>query len=136
MLHGLGHNAVIRGDDQHRQIDTAGTGQHIFDKFLMSGNVYHTGLGAIGPIQMGKAQLDGNAPLFLLDQAVGINARERFHQQRLAVVHMSGGADDHMLHFRLSFKASTIVAKSDSNRVRTSSKNAPSWIRPITGISP
>ena len=123
MLDGLGHKAFVGGHHQHGQVDAAGAGQHILDKLLMTGHIHDTGLGTVRKIQMGKAQLDGDAPLFLLLEPVGVDAGERLDQQGLAVIHMTGGADDHMFHLpSTSFTAPRIKSKSSSHRVRRSSR--------------
>ena len=105
MLHGLGHHAVVCGDDQHGKVNAAGTGEHIFDEFFMAGHIHDADLGAVGPVQMGKAQLNGDAPLFFFLQPVGVDAGEGLDQQGFAVVNVTGGADDHMLHAMASLRA-------------------------------
>ena len=45
--------------------------------------------------RVGEAEIDGDAARLLLLQAVGIDAGQRLHQRRLAVVDMARGADDH-----------------------------------------
>ena len=122
MLHRLGHKALVRGHHQHGKVNASGAGQHIFDEFLMSGHIHDARLGAVLPIQMGKAQLDGDAPLFLLLQTVGVDARQGLYQQGLAVVHVSGGADNNVLHRSASATLAAIRAKSSSHSVRTSSR--------------
>ena len=92
----------------------------------MSRHVNNTYTLPICKIQISKAQFNGNTPLFLFDETVGIDAGEGFDKKGLAVVHMSGGADDHMFHKRASFRASTMTGKSASNNVRTSSRYRPS----------
>ena len=47
---------------------------------------------------MGEAEVDGDAALFLLAQPVGIGAGQRQDERALAVIDMTGGADDDMLH--------------------------------------
>ncbi len=42
MLDRLRHDAVIGGDDQQREIDSAGAGQHGMDEALMTGDVDET----------------------------------------------------------------------------------------------
>ena len=51
-----------------------------------------------GQIEVGKADIDGDAAPLLLFQPVGIGAGERAHQGALAVVNVAGGADDDGLH--------------------------------------
>ena len=48
----------------------------------------------VGQRQVREAELDGDAALLLLLQAIGVDAGERAHQRRLAVVDVTGGADD------------------------------------------
>ena len=105
MLDGLGHHAVVCGDDQHGQVDAAGTCQHVLDEFLMSRHIHDAGLGAVWPVQVGKAQFNGNAALFFFHQPVRIDACEGLDQQGFSVIHMSGCANDHMLHNAASFRA-------------------------------
>ncbi len=47
--------------------------------------------------QKGKAQLDGNAALFFLFEAVRVDPGQGFHQGRLPVIHVSRRTDDDML---------------------------------------
>ena len=105
MLHGLGHKALVGGHHQHGQVDAAGAGQHILDKFLVAGHIHDARLGPVVEIQVGKAQLNGDASLFLLAEAVGVDPRQGLHQQSLAVVHMARGTNDHMLHAKASLAA-------------------------------
>ena len=46
-------------------------------------------------VDIGKSRLDGQATLLFFRQAVGIDPGERLDQQRLAVIHVAGGGDDH-----------------------------------------
>ncbi len=50
--------------------------------------------------EVGESDVDGDAAPFFFFEAVGINAGQRFYQRRLAVIDMSGGADDDGLHLR------------------------------------
>ena len=49
-------------------------------------------------LQVGEADVDGDAAAFLFFQAVGIDAREGLHQGGFAVVDVAGGPDDDVLH--------------------------------------
>ncbi|MPM69966.1 hypothetical protein SDC9_116914 [bioreactor metagenome] len=122
MLHGLGHKSLIRSHHQHGKVNAAGARQHIFDKFLVARHVYDARLRPVPKIQMGEAQLDGDASLLLLLKAVGVDAGQGLDEQSLAVVHMACGANDDMLHRAVSDKACTIQANSSSRRVRASSR--------------
>ena len=46
-------------------------------------------------LEVGEAQVDRDAARLLLGQAVGVDAGQRAHQRRLAVVDVARGADDH-----------------------------------------
>ncbi|MPM45229.1 hypothetical protein SDC9_91915 [bioreactor metagenome] len=122
MLHGLGHEALIRGHHQHGKVNPPRPRQHIFNKFLMARHIYDARLRPVFKVQMGKAQLDGDAPLFLLLKPVGVDPGEGLDQQGFPVVHVARGADDHMLHRRLSLSASTMQENSSSRSVRASSR--------------
>ena len=39
---------LVRQASQHGQIDAAGPGQHVLDKFLVAGHVHDARLGAVG----------------------------------------------------------------------------------------
>ena len=102
MLHGLGHDALVRSDDQQGQVDAPGPGQHVFDEFFVAGHVHDACLGAVRPVQVGKAQVDGDAPALFLRQTVGVDAGKGLDKHGFAVVYVSGGADDDVLHGRSS----------------------------------
>ena len=89
VLHRLGHEALVGGHHQHGKVDAARAGQHVLDEFLVAGHVHDARPGAVVEVQVGKAQLDGDAPLLLLHQPVGVNAGEGLDQQGLAVVHIA-----------------------------------------------
>jgi hypothetical protein len=95
VLHGLGHDAVVGGDDEEREIDSAHACEHVAYEPLVSRNVDETDQAAAGKRQVREAEIDRNAARFLFRKAVGVHARERFHEQRLAVVDVACGGDDH-----------------------------------------
>ncbi len=39
MFAGLRHGAIVGGDDEQREVDAAGTGEHGGDQFLVAGHV-------------------------------------------------------------------------------------------------
>ena len=47
-----------------------------------------------GSVQVREAELDGDAALFFLFEPIGVDAGERAHQRGLAVIDVTGGADD------------------------------------------
>ena len=59
----------------------------------MAGDVHDARLNAAGQREGRKAEIDGDAAALLFFPAVGIDAGERLHQRRLAVVDVSRRAD-------------------------------------------
>ena len=49
-------------------------------------------------LQVGEAEVDGDAAALLFLEAVGVDAGERLHQRGLAVIDMPGRAGDDVLH--------------------------------------
>ena len=94
MLFGLRHDAVVGGDGEEHEIDAVGAGEHVLDKALVAGHVDDARRSAVGQIEMGETEIDGDAALFFFFEPVGVVAGERFDQAGFAVVDMAGGADD------------------------------------------
>ena len=94
MLARLGHHPLIGRDDQHRQVNAADAGKHVLDKALVPRHVHQAHLAAGGQRQPGEAEVDGHPALFLLAQAVGVDAGQRLDQHGLAVIDVAGGSDD------------------------------------------
>jgi hypothetical protein len=61
---GLGHNTVIGGDGEKNQIDAVGAGKHVFDETLVTGDIDDSRLGAIGQIEVGEPEIDGDPAFF------------------------------------------------------------------------
>src|SRR5712672_915181 len=96
MLTRLRHHAIIGSYEQQCKVDAAGTRKHRVHQSLVAWNVDKTdSFGELGNIQEGIAPLDADTALPFLGQTVGIDASERAHQRRLAVVNVACGADDH-----------------------------------------
>src|SRR5262249_41047488 len=70
-----------------------GPGQHVLDKALVAGHV-DDAEPEIPQIEDGEADVDGDAPGFLLRQAVAVDAGQGFDERGLAVVDVAGGAGD------------------------------------------
>src|SRR5882762_4143069 len=71
-----------------------------------------------GEFEVGKSNVNGDAaPLFFFE-AVGINAGQGFHQRRLAVIDMSGGADDYGLHLR-QYRRMPVLTIEDSRSIQS-----------------
>jgi len=94
VLLGLRHDAVVGGDGEEHQVDAVGARQHIFDKSLVPGHIDDARRRAVREIEMGKAEIDGYAALFLFFEPVGVQPGERLNQAGFAMINMAGGADD------------------------------------------
>jgi hypothetical protein len=95
VLLGLRHDPVVGGDHQQHQVDAVGPRQHVADEAFVAGHVDHARLAFAG-IEVREPQVDRDAALALLLEPVGVGAGERLHQRRLAVVDVSGRAEDEM----------------------------------------
>ena len=92
VLPGLGHDPFVRGDDQGHQVHAGGPGHHVAHEALVPRHVHDAQVLARGQFQLGKAQLDGDAPEFFFLEAVRIGPGEGLDQGALAVVNVPGGA--------------------------------------------
>ena len=90
----LGHNALVRGDDQHDHVNASRTSHHILHEALMSRDVNDAQSVAISKIQPGKAQLNSDAALFLLAETIAVYAGKRTHERGLAMVDMSCSSEN------------------------------------------
>ena len=75
MLAGLRHDAIVGRDDQQDEIDTAGTGQHVVDEFLVAGHVDEPKHSAVRRRQIGEAEVDGDAARLFFLEAIGVDRR-------------------------------------------------------------
>ena len=58
MLAGLRHDALVRRDDEHHEIDAARAGRHRADEPLVPGDIHHARHGAVGQRQVREPELD------------------------------------------------------------------------------
>ncbi len=98
MLAGLRLDGFIGGDDEQHHVDAAHAGQHVLDEALVAGDVHEAKADGGRQLQVGKAQVDGDAAALLFLQAVGVDSGERLHQRRLAMIDMTGRAYDDVFH--------------------------------------
>ena len=95
-------DAFIGRDDEQDEIDAADAGEHVAHEALVSRDVDETEAQVFVvcrlQIQVRKADVDGDAAALLFFETIGIDAGERFDQRGLAVVDVTGGADDDGLH--------------------------------------
>ena len=94
MLAGLGHDPVVRSHHEDHQVDPGGAGHHVADEAFVAGHVHDPDAPPVRKLQASEAEVDGHSPLLLLGPAVGVDAGESVDEGRLAVVNVTGGADD------------------------------------------
>ncbi len=98
----LGLDGLVGRDHQQDNIDTADAGQHVANKALVAGHIDETDANGLAAgsdqIEVGEAEIDGDAAPLLLGQPVGIDAGKRPHQRTLAVIDMARSPNDDSLH--------------------------------------
>ena len=94
VLAGLGHGAFVGGDDEEGEIDATGASEHVLDKAFVAGDIDDADFAARRQREPGEPEVDGEAALLLLAQAIGIDARDGADKGALTVVDVAGGADD------------------------------------------
>ena len=98
MLARLRLDRFVGGDHEEHQVDAADAGQHVLDEALVAGDVDEAEAQGGGELEVGEAEVDGDAAALFLFEAVGVDAGEGFDERGLAVIDVSGGADDDVLH--------------------------------------
>ena len=102
MLARLRLDGFVGRHHQQHQIDAADAGQHVAHKALVAGNIDQANAdrlsGGTRQVEVGEAEVDGDAAPLLFFQTIGIDAGERADQRALAVVNVARSADDHRLH--------------------------------------
>ena len=93
VLERLRPRALGRVDDEQEEVDAGRAGDHRADEPLVPGDVDDGELRAVGQFERRVAEVDRDAALALLRQPVGVLARQRLDERRLAVVDVTGGAD-------------------------------------------
>jgi len=97
VLAGLRLDALVGGHHQQHDADAAEAGEGVVEEAFVSGDVDKADLEVV-LFEMREAQIDGDAALLLFGPTIAVGAGERFHQARLAVVDVTGGADDDAAH--------------------------------------
>ena len=119
-------------DHEQEQVDPGCPGNHRAHEPLVARHVDERQAPSIGKLERCIAEVDGDAARLLLRQAVGVLARERANEPRLAVVDVPRGADGQR-HAEIACATSST---SSSVSVRQSSSSRPSRTIPTTGGSP
>ena len=121
MLTRLRHHRIVGGDHQHRQVEARGPRKHVADEPLVAGDV-DQGQADRAQIERRESEVDGHAPGLLLGQAVGVDAGQGADQGGLAVVDVTGRAQDQVAlvarrHRRpLVSSAAFVVASGEDQR--------------------
>ena len=102
VLDGLRLDAFIGRDHEQDEIDAADPREHVAHEALVSGDIDEAETQVFAArrfqIEVRKSNVDGDAAALLFFETIGIDAGERFDQRGLAVVDVTGGADDDGLH--------------------------------------
>ena len=94
---GLGHNAFVGGDHHGHQVDAGSPGHHVLNEFFVAGNVDDPDQLIARQPQGGKAQVNGDAAALFLLQPIGIGSGQRLDKTRLAVIDMTGCAQNKLI---------------------------------------
>ena len=95
MLERLRHNPVIDGDCQKRKIDPACAREHRVNEALVARNIDEADRPPRSRRHIGEAQVNRDAAGLLILQPVASDARQGFDQSRLAVIDVTGEANNH-----------------------------------------
>ena len=95
MFERLRHNPVIDGDCQKRKIDPTCAREHRVNEALVAWNINEADWRPRSRGHIGEAQINRDAAGLLILQPVASDARQRFDQSRLAVIDMTGEANNH-----------------------------------------
>ena len=90
---GLGHHAVVGGDDEHDHVDAAGARDHVVDEALVPRHVDDAETQAVAGVPRREAQVDRHAARHLLGPPRAPRARERLDDRGLAVVDVARSAE-------------------------------------------
>ena len=93
-------------------------GNHRMHEPFVAGHIDEAEHVAIVERRIGVTELDRDAARLFFLEPIGVDAGQRAHQRRLAVIDMPGGPDD---HGRNSLHCAAKAASSDSSRQRRSS---------------
>ena len=97
MLPGLRLDRFIRCNRQQHEVDAAGPCQHVLDETLVARHI-DEGYTDVWKLQVREADVDGDPPLLLLLEAVGIDTGQSFDEFCLSVVDVAGRSGDDVFH--------------------------------------
>lgn len=95
MFAGLGHDAVVGGDDEDHAVNARGAGDHGLDEVLVAGDVDDANL-QVCDCAGGKTQFDGHAAFLFLLEEVGVAAGKQLDQGGLAVIDVPRGTQSNI----------------------------------------
>ena len=64
MLPGLGHDGFVGGNHEQNKIDSADSGQHVFDELFVTGDIDESDL-HIAEVEMRESEVDRDSPELL-----------------------------------------------------------------------
>ena len=132
VLERLGPRSLARVDDEQEEVDPGGAGDHVANEALVAGDVDEGERAAVAQVERRVAEVDRDAALLLLRQAIGVLARQGSDEPGLAVVDVPGGA----YRERHVATASATSSTSASASVRQSSRSRSSRTIPTIAGSP
>src|SRR5207302_11323600 len=115
---------------EQARVDRPDAGEHVLEEPDVTWHVDEREVAAGWQRRPGEPQVDGETASLLLRQPVGVDARQRQHEGRLAVIDVTGSAYD--VH---DSSALATTGSSDASTVRRSQTVRPSRTRAITGGS-
>ncbi len=95
VFRGLRHGSLVGRDAEHGHVDAARRRHHGAQEALVARHVDDPGDADARQVDVRVPGFERDAASFLLGEPVGVDAGERFHQRRLAVVDVPGGPHHH-----------------------------------------
>ena len=103
VLASLGHDAFVRCDDEHHEVETRGAGDHRPHELLVPGHVDDRDLEVVRERERCETELDRDAARLLFREAIEVATGQCMNEGGLAVVDVAGGAEDEALDRRFVF---------------------------------
>jgi len=97
VLTSLGHDALVRCHDQDDYVESGCACDHGSNQLLMPGNVDECSATTVGEVEGCKAERDGNSALSFFRQLIEVHSGQGANKRCLAVVDVTGCADDEVL---------------------------------------